>query len=140
MKAEPGGPIPGSGSGCAAAAAVQAGCSAMSEALAAAARGERSFGALENEHLSACLRCRAEQSRYRRMMEAMRALRDAPLGGDPRMESQILGHLAVHGGSFAGRARAQAAAAVGGAAAGAAAAAGLIAIALRHRRAAVLAH
>ena len=119
-------------------AAARADCVSTSESLAAAARGEHSVGPAQNEHLAACLRCRAEQLRYRRMMEAMRTMRDAPLGHDPRVESQILGHLAAHRERPGGRALAQAATAVGGAAAGAAAAVGVIALAARHRRGAVL--
>ena len=122
----------------ASAGAARGDCASVSESLAAAARGERSLGPAEQEHLSACLRCRAEQLRYRRLMEAMRALREHPVGENPRIESQILGLLDTHGGRFARRVPAPAAATLGGMAAGAAAAVGLIALAARHRRGAAL--
>ena len=122
----------------ASAAAARGGCASVSESLAAAARGERGLGPAEQEHLSGCLRCRAEQLRYRRLMEAMRALRENPVGENPRMESQILGLLDTQGGRFTRRAPAPAAATLGGMAAGAAAAVGLIALAARHRRGAAL--
>ena len=114
-------------------------CASMSDALAVIAGGERTFSSSEQHHLAACLRCRVEQSRYRRMMEAMRSLREAPVGGDSRLESQILGYLDSHGRRLARRVSARAAATVGGLAAGAAATAGLIAFAARHRRTASLA-
>ena len=117
----------------------RADCGLVSDVLAAAAGSDRSFGPSEQEHLASCLRCRAEQSRYRRMMEAMQSLREAPVPGDSRLESQILLNLDLHGRRWARRARSGVVAAVGGVAAGAAATAGLIAFTARHRRAARLA-
>lgn len=111
-------------------------CRAVSDALAAAAGSDRAFGPLELDHLTTCLRCRAEQARYRRLMEAMQALREAPVEEDSRLESQILSTLDLHGRLLARRARSGVVAAVGGIAAGAAATAGFIAA--RHRRAARL--
>ena len=114
------------------------GCAAVSGALALAARGERSLSLPEQQHLGSCLRCRAEQLRYRRLMDAMRALRESLPHSDPQLESEILSRLESHGGRIARRVSSQTAAAVGGVAAGAAAVAGLIALAARHRRVAAL--
>jgi len=111
-------------------------CGSVSDALAAAAGSDRAFGPLELDHLATCLRCRAEQSRYRRLMEAMQSLREAPVEEDSRLESEILLTLDLHGRRWARRVRSGVVAAVGGIA-GAAATAGLIAA--RHRRAARLA-
>ena len=72
-------------------------CVSVSDALAAAAGSEGALGPSELDHLSACLRCRAEQSRYRRLMEAMQSLREAPTSEDSRLESQILETLDVYG-------------------------------------------
>ena len=113
-------------------------CAPVSDALAAAAGGDHAFGPRELDHLASCLRCRAEESRYRRLMEAMRSLREAPVPGDSRLESQILGHLDVHGHRWIRYTTPRVTAKVGGLAAGAAAAAGLIAYTARHRRAARL--
>ena len=114
-------------------------CAPVSDALAAAAGGERAFGLFELEHLASCLRCQVEESRYRRLMEAMRSLREAPANAGSHLESQILVRLDLHGAQWARRARSRVAATVGGLAAGAAATAGLIAFTARHRRAARLA-
>ena len=111
-------------------------CVSVSDALAATAGSDRAFGPLELDHLATCLRCRAEQSRYQRLMEAMQSLREAPAEEDYRLESQILDTLDLHGRRLARLARSGVVAAVGGVAAGAAATAGLIAA--RHRRAARL--
>ena len=111
-------------------------CRSVSDALAAAAGGDRAFGPAELDHLASCLRCRVEQSRYRRMMDAMHLLREASVPEDSRLESQILVHLDQHGHRRALDTRPRVAATV---AAGAAAAAGLIAFTARHRRAARLA-
>ena len=110
-------------------------CGSVSDALAAAGGSDRAFGHLELGHLATCLRCRAEQSRYLRLMEAMQSLREGPVEEDSRLESQILLNLDLHGRIWARRARSGVVAAVGGIA-GAAATAGLIAA--RHRRAARL--
>ena len=114
----------------------RAGCVPVSDALAAAGGSDRAFGPLELDHLATCLRCRAEQSRYQRLMEAMQSLREAPVEEDSRLESQILETLDLHGRRLARWARSGVVAAVGGVAAGVAATAGLIAA--RHRRAARL--
>ncbi len=114
-------------------------CDSISDALAAVAGSDRAFGSSELDHLESCLRCRVEQSRYRRLMEAMRSLRAVPVEEDPRLESQILGHLDLYGNRWDRHARSRVAATVGGLAAGAAATAGLIALTARHRRAARLA-
>ena len=115
-------------------------CASISDALAMAAGGERRLSTLELDHLASCLRCRVEQSRYRRLMEAMRSLRESPVvGSDTLPVAQILGHLDAHGRRWAHQARSRVAAALGGVAAGAAATAGLIAFATRHRRTARLA-
>ena len=111
-------------------------CESVSDALAAVAGGDRTYGPAELDHLASCLRCRVEQSRYRRMMDAMHLLREAPAPEDSRLESQILVHLDRYGHRWAWDARPRMAATV---AAGAAAAAGLIAFTARHRRAARLA-
>ena len=114
-------------------------CASVSEALAATAGSDRAFGPLELDHLTTCLRCRAEQSRYQRLLEAMQSLREAPTEEDSCLESQILETLDLHGrrlARLARLARSGVVAAVGGIAAGAAATAGLIAA--RHRRAARL--
>ncbi len=105
-----------------------------------AARGERSLNDPEHEHLSACLRCRAEQVRYRRLMEAMKSLRELPARSDPSLESRILDGIESQRQRLSRRQRlalrvsSRAAAAAGGLAAGAAATAGLMAVATRHRR------
>lgn len=111
-------------------------CRSVSDALAAAAGDDRDLGPAELDHLASCLRCRVEQSRYRRMMDAMHLLREAPAPEDSRLESQILVHLDRYGHRRAWDAKPRVAATV---AAGAAAAAGLIAFTARHRRAARLA-
>ena len=114
----------------------RADCVSVSDSLAAAGGSDRAFGPMELDHLATCLRCRAEQARYQRLMEAMQSLREAPVQEDYRLESQILETLDVHGRRLARWARSGVVAAVGGVAAGAAATAGLIAA--RHRRAARL--
>lgn len=114
-------------------------CGSVSDALAAVAGGDRAFRPPEIDHLGSCLRCRVEEARYRRLMEAMRSLRTVPTEKDSRLESQILGHLDLHGNRWDRHARSRVAATVGGLAAGAAATAGLIALTARHRRAARLA-
>lgn len=119
-------------------AAARTGCESVSDVLAAAAGGDDAVGPATADHLASCLRCRVEQSRYRRLMDAMRCLRDAGVHIDPRLESQILTYLDRHG-QRAPNARSRLAAAVGGVAAGAAATAGVIAFTARHRRAARLA-
>lgn len=111
-------------------------CVSVSDALAAAAGADRALGPVELDHLSTCLRCRAEQSRYQRLMEAMQSLREAPVTEDSRLESQILETLDLHGRLLDRMARSGVVAAVGGMAAGAAATVGFIAA--RHRRAARL--
>ena len=114
-------------------------CGSVSDALAAVAGGDRAFVPSELDHLASCLRCRVEQSRYRRLMEAVRSLREEPVEGDSRLESEILVHLDLHGHRGTRRAGSRVVAAAGGLAAGAAATAGLIAFTARHRRAARLA-
>lgn len=111
-------------------------CESVRDVLAAVAGGDRAYGPAELDHLASCLRCRVEASRYRRLMDAMRLLREAPVPSDSRLESQILVHLDRHGNRWAWDTRPRFAATV---AAGAAAAAGLIAFTARHRRAARLA-
>ena len=111
-------------------------CRSVSDALAAVAGGERALGPAELDHLASCLRCRVEQSRYRRLMDAMHLLRETPAPEDSRLESQILVHIDRYGNRRAWDTRPRVAATV---AAGAAAAAGLIAFTARHRRAARLA-
>ena len=111
-------------------------CESVSDALAAAAGGDRAIGPAELDHLQSCLRCRVEQSRYRRLMDAMYLLRESSAPQDARLESQILVHLDRYGHRWAWENKPRVAATV---AAGAAAAAGLIAFTARHRRAARLA-
>ena len=111
-------------------------CESVSDVLAAVAGGDRAYGPAELDHLASCLRCRVEESRYRRLMDAMRLLREAPVPADSRLEPQILVHLDRYGHRWAWDTRPRFAATV---AAGAAAAAGLIAFTARHRRAARLA-
>lgn len=111
-------------------------CESVSDALAAAAGGDRAIGPAELDHLESCLRCRVEQSRYRRLMDAMYLLRENSAPEDARLESQILVHLDRYGHRWAWENKPRVAATV---AAGAAAAAGLIAFTARHRRAARLA-
>ena len=111
-------------------------CESVSDVLAAVAGGDRAYRPGELDHLASCLRCRVEESRYRRLMDAMRLLREARVPADSRLESQILLHLDRYGHRWAWDTRPSVAATV---AAGAAAAAGLIAFTARHRRAARLA-
>ena len=111
-------------------------CESVSAVLAEVAGRDRAYEPAELDHLATCLRCRVEESRYRRMMDTMRLLREAPVPADSRLESQILIHLDRHGHRWAWDTRPRVAATV---AAGAAAAAGLIAFTARHRRAARLA-
>jgi len=111
-------------------------CESVSGVLAAVAGGDRAYGPKELDHLASCLRCRVEESRYRRLMDAMRLLREAPVPADSRLESQILVHVDRYGHRWAWDTGSRVAATV---AAGAAAAAGLIAFTARHRRAARLA-
>lgn len=117
----------------------RADCASVSDSLAADAGSDRAFGPLELDHLATCLRCRAEQSRYQRLMEAMGSIRAEGVLTDSRLESQILSYLDGHASSGAGLSRFRLAAAVGGLAAGAAATAGVVAVAVRHRRTAGLA-
>lgn len=111
-------------------------CASVSDSLAAAAGDDRAFGPAERDHLATCLRCRVERSRYRRMSDAMRTLRDAPVTEDSLLESQIRLHLDRYGQRTGTHSAPRVAATF---AAGAAAAAGLIAFTARHRRAARLA-
>ena len=111
-------------------------CESVSDALAAAAGGDHAYGPAQSAHLASCLRCRVEESRYRRLMAAMRSLRETPVLKDSRLEAQILLHLDRHDHRGARDVRPRLAAKV---AAGAAAAAGLMAFTARHRRAARLA-
>ncbi len=111
-------------------------CGSVSDALAAAAGGDRAYEPAELDHLASCLRCRVEQVRYRRLMDAMRLLREVCAPQDSRLEAQILMHLDRYGHRWTRDGRPRVAATV---AAGAAAAAGLIAFTTRHRRAARLA-
>ena len=106
-------------------------CRSVSDALAAVAGGDRALGAAELEHLASCLRCRVEQSRYRRLMDAMHTLRDAPTPDHSRLESQILVYIDRYGRRWTWDTTPRVAATV---AAGAAAAAGLLAFTARHRR------
>lgn len=129
----------GAPSGHAGTAGPATGCESVSDALAASAGGDDAFEPATADHLASCLRCRVEQSRYRRLMDAMRCLRDAGVRIDARLESQILTYLDRHGQHRTPHARSRLAAAVGGVAAGAAATAGVIAFTARHRRAARLA-
>ena len=94
------------------------------------------MGPAELDHLACCLRCRVEQSRYRRLMDAMHLLREARIPSDSRLESQILVHLDRYGHRRTWDTTPRVAATV---AAGAAAAAGLLAFTARHRRVAKLA-
>ena len=110
-------------------------CESVSDLLAAVAGGDGAYGPADLHHLQSCLRCRVEESRYRRLMDAMRLLGEAPVPADSRLESQILLHLDRHGHRWAWDTKPRYAATV---AAGAAAAAGLIAFTARHRRAARL--
>ena len=130
MTSEPSGPTTGAG------ARPRRDCESVSDVLAAVAGGERAYRPAELDHLASCLRCRVEESRYRRLMDAMRLLREAPVRADSRLESQILLYLDRYGHRWAWDTRPRVAATV---AAGAAAAAGLIAFTARHRRAARLA-
>lgn len=107
-------------------------CSSMSDALAVMAGGERTFSPSEQLHFAACLRCRVEHGRYRRLMEAMRSLRFSPVDGDSQLESEILGRLDLHE-RWSKRMRSRVVATLGAAAAGAAATVGVIAAA-RYRR------
>lgn len=111
-------------------------CESVSDVLAAVAGGDRACGPAELDHLASCLRCRVEESRYRRLMDALRWLREAPAQADSGLESQILLHLDRYGHRWAWNARPRFAATV---ATAAAAAAGLIAFTARHRRVARLA-
>ncbi len=111
-------------------------CKSVSDVLAAVAGGDRAHEPAELDHLATCLRCRVEEARYRRLMEAMGSLREVTASADSRLESQILVHLDRYGHRWALDTRPRFAATV---AAGAAAAAGLIAFTARHRRAARLA-
>ncbi len=115
---------------------INGGCAGVSALLATAARDECGLGESEQAHLSTCLRCRAEQVRYRRLMEAMRSLSELPAKRNQALESQILQCLAAQRQRqrLAGRVSSRVAAAAGGVAAGAAATAGLMALATRHRR------
>ena len=110
-------------------------CGAVSAALAEVAGGDQTLGRDESDHLASCLRCRVEESRYRRLLDAMRSLADAPVAVDWRLESQILDHLDLHAEDGVRSAAPRVTAKVGGLAATAAAAAGLIAYTARHRRA-----
>ncbi len=111
-------------------------CAAFSDVLAETAGGDRSHNSHEVAHLESCLRCRVEQSRYRRLIQALNSLQEAPLPTDPRLESQILMYLDRYADRWAWDAKPRLAAKV---AAGAAAAAGLIAFTARQRRIAKLA-
>lgn len=118
-----------------AAAQVGPDCAAVSDVLAGDAGAGLVLNDAERHHVSACLRCQAEQAGYRRMMRAMRALSQRSVGAAPRLELEILGRVDWHDRRWARLASSRAAAAMGGLAAGAAAVAGAVAFAARRRTA-----
>ena len=114
-------------------------CASVAEQFAAVAGGESALDRSVVQHVAVCLRCQAEQSQYRRLMKAMRNLRDAPLSVDPALEHEIIFAIDDRDDRTRGIVSSRVAAAIGGVAAGAAAAAGVIALAVRQRRVARLA-
>ena len=114
-------------------------CASVAEQFAAVAGGESALDRAVVQHVAVCLRCQAEQSQYRRLMKAMRNLRDAPLSVDPALEHEIIFAIDDRDDRTRGIVSSRVAAAIGGVAAGAAAAAGVIALAVRQRRVARLA-
>ncbi len=109
-------------------------CTDVSEALAAAARGGRALDSTKQEHLGTCLRCRAEQLRYQRLMKALHQLREAPVGDGSRIETQVLAYLASHESQPQRRLVSVAVIKAGGLVAGLAAVAGIVTLAARSRR------
>ena len=114
-------------------------CASVAEHFALVAGGESDLDSVAVKHVETCLRCQAEQAQYRRLMKAMRDLRDAPLSVDPALEHEILFAIDNRDGRVRSIVSSRVAAAIGGVAAGAAAAAGVIALTVRQRRVARLA-
>jgi len=100
-----------------------------------AADDEGVLGASARAHVAQCLRCQAEKANYRRLRRSLRALADAPVPLDPRLEHDILLTLDDYDARFSRRVPGYAAATIGGLAA----AAGVIVLATRQRRGARLA-
>ena len=68
-------------------------CEVLSEDLAAAADGSVLLGRNERRHVERCLRCQAELVQYRRVLQAMRAMRTEVLEPAPGLLSDILANL-----------------------------------------------
>ncbi len=109
-------------------------CDSVTEQFASIAGGESTLDDSAVDHVASCLRCQAEQVQYRRLMKAMRDLRDAPVTVDPSLEYEIIFAIDHSTGRVRSIVSSRVAAAIGGVAAGAAAAAGVIAITVRQRR------
>lgn len=114
-------------------------CATVAEELAAVVDGERELDPAALHHVGSCLRCQAEQAQYRRLLRAMRELRDVPIPVDPALEHEILYAIDHQTGRVRAFVSSRIAATIGGLAAGAAAAAGVFAITARQRRVARLA-
>ena len=114
-------------------------CDSVAEHFASVAGDESALDSRAAQHVDACLRCQAEQAQYRRLMKAMRDLRDSPMSVDPSLEHEILFAIDDRDGRVRSLVSSRVAAAIGGVAAGAAAAGAVIALTVRQRRVARLA-
>jgi hypothetical protein len=114
-------------------------CTSVAEQFASVAGGDTVLDPASAQHVASCLRCQAEQAQFRRLMKAMRELRNVAVPVDPTLEHEILFALDHRDRRIRSRVSTRVAATIGGVAAGAAAAAGVIAITVRQRRVARLA-
>jgi hypothetical protein len=109
-------------------------CASVTEKIASVAGDDLALDGAAAQHVASCLRCQAEQVQYRRLMKAMRDLRDAPVLVDPKLEHEVIFAIDRHDRRIRHVVSTRVAATVGGVAAGAAAAAGVIALTVRQRR------
>lgn len=114
-------------------------CASVAEEFASVAGGESALDPASARHVASCLRCQAEQAQYRRLLKAMRELRDVAVSVDPTLEHEILFAIDHSERRMRDMVSTRVAATIGGVAAGAAAAAGVIALTVRQRRVARLA-
>lgn len=72
-------------------------CDAVSDELPLVVDGSRRPSPLMTEHLRSCLRCQAELAGYRRLVRALRSLRDQPVVSPaPELVSEALRALQEH--------------------------------------------
>jgi anti-sigma factor RsiW len=71
-------------------------CDAVSDELPFMVDGNRRPSRAMQEHLESCLSCQAELAGYRRLLRALRALRDQPLQDVPELLGATLNALHGH--------------------------------------------